>query len=125
MLTPCLKAAPLAALIAATGCVAPAAPAAHAVHGAGEWRLIAGRCPDLVEDRRDRRIIWSRADLREDWRDARTVRCPASAVAWVPARGAHAAPRHPGAVLVRHRPDGAYVVTTLDGAAADVRIVLR
>lgn len=123
-MTGLMKLFPLALCAALAGC---AAPAAHAGHGAGEWRLAANQCPDLVEDRRDRRITWSRADAREDLRDARVVRCPARAVYWAPARGARGlpAPRHPGAVVVRYRPNGVYMVDTARGAGPHIRIVAR
>ncbi len=54
----------------------------HAVHH-GEWRINPRLCPDLVEDRRDRRVTYSRADRREDRRDAAVVNCPARAWVWV------------------------------------------
>ncbi|XBQ16542.1 MAG: hypothetical protein ABL308_01400 [Oceanicaulis sp.] len=110
---------------AAAACAAPAAPHAHA-SAYGEWRLAAPRCPDLVEDRIDRRIVWSRADLREDRRDARVVECPANALVWVPSPNARRAlaPIHPGAVLVRHLPDGRYAVADRRGRPVDVRIVV-
>jgi|GEM_PF-997097 len=75
---------------------------AHA--GSGQWVLNPNRCPDLVEDRRDRResrrdeaIDWSARDVREDIRDRRESRrdeavtiCPASAWEWRgPAYKAH------------------------------------
>lgn len=126
MIDHALKIAALALIAgAAAACAAPAAPAAHAgVYG--EWRLVAPRCPDLVEDRRDRRIVWSRADLREDRRDARVVRCPASALIWVPGAGARraVAPLHPGAVIVSHFPDGRYQAADRHGRPIDVRIVV-
>ncbi|MEM9496020.1 MAG: hypothetical protein AAGA09_08450 [Pseudomonadota bacterium] len=65
---------------------------------AGEWKLDRRACPDLVEDRldrredrRDRRVTWSRRDAREDRRDARENRrdeaftiCPVSAFYYAP-----------------------------------------
>ena len=54
---------------------------------AGTWQLDPRACPDLVEDRLDRRVTTSRADLREDIRDMRQVNCPASAWRYVPSRG--------------------------------------
>lgn len=54
---------------------------------AGEWRLNLNACPDLREDRIDRRVTTGARDLREDRRDARTVNCPASAWTYVPSRG--------------------------------------
>lgn len=82
--------AALSAAVIVAGCAtAPAADAAG-------WRLDAARCPDLVEDRldrresrRDERYDFSRADVREDRRDRRESRrdervtvCPASAWVW-------------------------------------------
>lgn len=54
---------------------------------AGEWKLDPARCPDLREDRIDRRVDYGRADRREDVRDMRQVSCPASAWTYVPAPG--------------------------------------
>lgn len=54
---------------------------------AGEWQLNPNACPDLREDRIDKRVTTSRRDIREDRRDARTVNCPASAWTYVPSRG--------------------------------------
>ena len=54
---------------------------------AGTWQLDPRACPDLVEDRLDRRVTTGRADLREDIRDMRQVNCPASAWRYVPSRG--------------------------------------
>lgn len=111
-----------AALIMA-GCAAPAAGAASA----GEWRLAAPLCPDLAEDFRDRGRTWSRADLREDRRDARVVRCPASALVWTPPPGARAAraPQGPDVVVVHIHPDGRYETSDARGRAINVRIVTR
>ena len=63
---------------------------------AGEWRLDTARCPDLVEDGRDRRESRrderydygpldrreDRKDRRESRRDERVTYCPASAWVW-------------------------------------------
>ncbi len=82
--------AAVAALVTIAGCAS--APPAHA---AG-WRFEPSRCPDLVEDyrdrresRRDERIDWGPRDVREDRRDRRESRrdervtvCPASAWVW-------------------------------------------
>ncbi|MDX1291869.1 MAG: hypothetical protein R3265_03570 [Hyphomonas sp.] len=54
---------------------------------AGEWKLDPARCPDLREDRIDRRVDYGRADRREDVRDMRRISCPASAWTYVPAPG--------------------------------------
>lgn len=58
-----------------------------AIAEAGEWRLNPAACPDLREDRIDRRVTTSRRDLREDIRDMRRVECPASAWTYVPSKG--------------------------------------
>jgi len=73
------------------GCVSAGQPAY-----AGEWRLDPRRCPDLVEDYRDRREsrrderydhgpldrIEDRIDRRESRRDERVTVCPRSAWVW-------------------------------------------
>lgn len=85
--------AALSAAVVIAGCAS--APPVHAGHGAYSWRFDASRCPDLVEDyrdrresRRDERRDYSRRDVREDRRDRRESRrdervtvCPESA--WV------------------------------------------
>ena len=80
-----------AALVGLAACASAPAPA----HAAGGWQLNPRLCPDLVEDRIDRRVTYSRRDLREDIRDARRVNCPASAWTYVAAPGVavSAAPR--------------------------------
>lgn len=101
---------------AAAACATPEAQA-------GEWRLVASRCPDLVEDRRDRRVVWSRADLREDARDVRRTVCPASAFVYAPS-ARHAPPpawRHDAVVYFAR--DGRYVVRTRQGDTLNVRVV--
>jgi len=84
------SAAAAAGLITIAGCVA--APAANA----GQWRFEPSRCPDLVEDVRDRREsrrderynrgpldrLEDRLDRRESRRDERVTICPASAWVW-------------------------------------------
>ncbi|MEM7660837.1 MAG: hypothetical protein AAF292_01205 [Pseudomonadota bacterium] len=77
-----LKAAALAGL---TACATPAAPA-YAAPAYG-WQFNPRLCPDLVEDRLDQRVTYSRRDLREDIRDSRRVNCPASAWTYVAAPG--------------------------------------
>ena len=95
------------ALCGATGMSACASSGAQA---AG-WALVPERCPDLVEDyydrledRRDRRRTYSRADAREDRadarenrRDERVTRCPTSAWVW---RGRGAPTARPRPVVV-------------------------
>ena len=93
------------------GCVSAAAPA-HA----GEWRFHPERCPDLVEDRADRREsrrderydhgpldrAEDRADRRESRRDERVTMCPRSA--WI----YHGNPRYrtsrPAAITIYYDP---------------------
>lgn len=91
----------------AIGCVSAASPAY-----AGGWRFEPSRCPDLVEDRRDRREsrrderydhgpldrAEDRADRRESRRDERVTICPASAWVWDGPRSAHTA--RPAAVAI-------------------------
>lgn len=57
------------------------------VASAGEWRINANKCPDLREDRWDRRDDHGRADRREDRRDERVINCPARAWYYVRDRG--------------------------------------
>jgi hypothetical protein len=57
--------------------------AAHA----GEWRVNPAKCPDLREDRQDRRHNDGWRDRREDRRDERVINCPARAWYYVPSRG--------------------------------------
>lgn len=80
---------PKLAILAAAGVTVAGAASA------GTWQLNPNKCPDLIEDRIDRRVTVSRADLREDIRDARVVNCPASAWHYVPSyneRRAYTAP---------------------------------
>lgn len=77
-----IKAVALAGL---TACASQTAPA-HAAPVYG-WQFNPRLCPDLVEDRLDRRVTLSRRDLREDIRDSRRVNCPASAWTYVAAPG--------------------------------------
>ncbi len=83
-----------AAIVTIVGCAS--APAAHSGQGAGVWRFEPSRCPDLVEDVRDRREsrrderydrgpldrLEDRLDRRESRRDERVTVCPASAWVW-------------------------------------------
>lgn len=80
----------VAALVTIAGCAS--APAAQA----SGWRFEPSRCPDLVEDVRDRREsrrderfdrgpfdrFEDRIDRRESRRDERVTVCPASAWVW-------------------------------------------
>lgn len=77
--------------IIVAGCVSAPAPAY-----AGEWRFYPERCPDLVEDWRDRREsrlderydtgprdrAEDRRDRQESRRDERVTVCPANAWGW-------------------------------------------
>ena len=102
---------------------------------AGEWRLDPARCPDLVEDRRDRREsrrderydrgpldrIEDRVDRRESRRDERVTVCPRSA--WVWHGGGRRAAR-PVAATVYYDPiDAVYFRKGPRGAR--VRVVVR
>ena len=65
-------------------------------HIVGHWRLNPNKCPDLIEDRRQRRAMRrdeaydrGRRDVIEDWierkearRDEAVTRCPPSAWEW-------------------------------------------
>ncbi len=80
-------------------------PAYVAAAPSGGWRLDPTRCPDLVEDvrdrresRRDRRVnrgpldrIEDRVDRRESRRDERVTVCPNSAWVWTGGRAARSA----------------------------------
>jgi hypothetical protein len=52
----------------------------------GHFLVYARACPDLREDRRDRRVDLGRADRREDRRDRRILDCPPRAWEYVPSR---------------------------------------
>ena len=52
----------------------------------GHFNVYVRDCPDLREDRRDRRVNYGRADRREDRRDRRVISCPSSAFDYVPTR---------------------------------------
>jgi hypothetical protein len=54
---------------------------------AGEWRIDVRECPDLREDRQDYRRDYGWNDRREDYRDARVIKCPARAWHYVHYRG--------------------------------------
>ena len=59
----------------------------HGWHGPeGHFRVYIRSCPDLREDRRDRRIYEGRRDIREDRRDRRVIECPRRAWEYVPSR---------------------------------------
>lgn len=77
--------------------------AAPMTASAGEWRLDARRCPDLMEDYRDMRRDRGWQDRREDRRDSRVISCPAHA--WTYDRDRHergAPPPYPREIVVTH-----------------------
>lgn len=70
---------------------------------AGEWRINANRCPDLREDRYDRRHDNGWRDRREDRRDERVINCPVSAWYYVRSPGEgryYRAPPRPSRVII-------------------------
>ncbi len=105
-----------------TACAAANAhPPARQVHYApnGSWVLNPNKCPDLVEDRRDRResrrdeaYDRGRRDVIEDWFDRRESRrdeavtnCPASAWEWHgPRYRPHVHPVRPVHVQIYYHP---------------------
>ena len=105
-----LKGALLVAGLVLTGCVT--APTSAQASG---WRFHPERCPDLVEDVRDRREsrrderydfgpldrAEDRWDRRESRRDERVLNCPASAWSW---RGGARRAAAPGPVAVYYNP---------------------
>lgn len=98
---------------------AGAAACASTGADAGEWRFHPERCPDLVEDHRDRREsrrderydrgpydrLEDRLDRRENRRDERVTLCPASAWVWHGAGGHFRRPARPAAVAVYYDHD--------------------
>jgi phytoene/squalene synthetase len=52
----------------------------------GHFLVYVRSCPDLREDRRDRRVYEGRRDVREDRRDRRVIECPRRAWEYVPSR---------------------------------------
>ena len=121
--SPILVAGPLCLGLVALSVPACAAPDHEPrTVAAGAWRLNPAKCPDLVEDRRDRREsrrderrTYSRADRREDIRDRRESRrdeavtvCPRSAWEW---RGAGRASSRPAAVTIYFDDVGYYRYT--------------
>lgn len=95
----------------AAGCVSASGPA-HA----GEWRFHPERCPDLVEDVRDRREsrrderydhglrdrAEDRADRRESRRDERVTVCPKTA--WVHHGSSKHRSARPAAIVIYYDP---------------------
>lgn len=90
---------------------------------AGEWRINANKCPDLREDRWDRREDHGRYDRREDRRDERVIRCPARAWYYVPdrheRRGYYSHPRPREVIVYR---DGRQYYRNDRGALLSLRI---
>ena len=89
------KLAAAAGLAALTLTALPAAAEAqrYGGHHQGRWNgpeghflVYARACPDLREDRRDRRFNDAWRDRREDRRDARVIDCPNRAWEYVPTR---------------------------------------
>ncbi|XBQ16543.1 MAG: hypothetical protein ABL308_01405 [Oceanicaulis sp.] len=70
----------------------------------GYFVVFARDCPDLREDRRDRRYHHGRSDRREDRRDRRVLHCPDYAWDYAPSRREV----HQGRYGDRLRPDVAY-----------------
>jgi hypothetical protein len=113
--------ATLVGALSLAGCAsAHAQPAyTHNYHANGNWVLNPAKCPDLVEDWRDRResrrdeaydhnlrdVIEDWEDRRESRRDEAVTRCPASAWEWhgVKYRKHYHAPR-PRRVHVYYHP---------------------
>jgi hypothetical protein len=104
----------LSACLAIGACASANASPSHkavkyAANGQGQWKLNPRKCPDLMEDRRQRRAMRrdkahtrGPLDLIEDWtesanarRDEAVTNCPARAWKWVGPRyrPGHHAPR--------------------------------
>ena len=92
----------------------------------GYFLVYARACPDLREDRRDRRYNRGWRDRREDRRDRRVLECPQRAWDYVPSRSERRAGRHGDRLrpTVAHRAGrhGGYVVDTRWGPVP-VRVV--
>lgn len=71
----------------------------------GHFLVYARTCPDLREDRRDRRYDTGWRDRREDRRDRRVIDCPARSWEYVPSRRE----LRQGRTGERLRPDRAYL----------------
>lgn len=109
----------IVSLLMSAGLAATSAAEAHPGGHQGRWVLNPAKCPDLVEDwrdrresRRDERYDRNRRDVREDRRDRResrrdeaVTRCPASAYEWRgPRYRAKYHPARPRAVAVYYNP---------------------
>ena len=93
-------------------------------HRGGRWNgpeghfvVYARSCPDLREDRRDRRHNTGWRDRREDRRDRRVIDCPARAWDYIPSRRE----LRQGRTGERLRPDRAYLDRRSGGFYADTR----
>jgi len=115
---------------------APVATAAVARPAPGQWVLNPALCPDLVEDRLDRRenrrderrTVSQRdrredsRDRREDRRDRRVTRCPARAWVWTgPAYRARLHPPRPARAVVYFDPGARHYYRRV----GERRIVIR
>lgn len=120
--------AKLTAAVVLAGAAATIAPAAadaqrHFHHGRGwhgpegHFLVYARACPDLREDRRDRRYDGGWRDRREDRRDRRIIDCPPRAWEYVPSRRE----LHQGRTGERLRPDYAYWDRRAGGYFVDTR----
>lgn len=96
------------------------------VASAGDWRLNPAQCPDLREDYRDSKLIYSRHDIRESYRDTRKVTCPASAWEYVPFHGEKVVRSltYAGPTVVHVTPTAHHVVAP-PYRAPKVRVVVR
>ena len=126
-----LKLSVVAAGLLGAGCVSATTPAY-----AGEWRFHPERCPDLVEDVRDRRESRrderydrgpidrreDRLDRRESRRDERVTVCPASA--WVYHGDRRYRTARPAAIAVYYDPRS-YNYYRYGPKRARVRVIVR
>lgn len=83
----------------------------------GHFVVYANACPDLREDRRDRRYDTGWRDRREDRRDRRVIDCPDRAWDYVPSRRE----ARDGRTGDRLRPDRAYLDRRTGGYYAETR----
>jgi len=120
------KSALVAAFLAGLGTVGISGTAS-----AGTWYLNARACPDLREDRRDRRYDEGRWDRREDRRDRRVIECPPRAWTYVPdhwerrngiERGSGGRLGSPGIVYRRH---GNFYRETRRGDLRQIDVVIE
>lgn len=83
----------------------------------GHFVVYARACPDLREDRRDRRHNTGWRDRREDRRDSRVIDCPSRAWDYIPSRREERA----GRTGERLRPDRAYLDRRTGGYYVETR----